>query len=138
MGQQFMTAYGMNYQPEGYKELIAYQLAFNESMRLYWVLPMLPAEEDSLLAAKLVEGSRLVCAYVAEAWENRQSREQFVSKLNAAEAKVAALQTWIAFAVECGYLQADEGEMHCDLYGDVLKELGRLVQTATVVVNFAG
>lgn len=138
MGQQFATAYGMSYQPEGYKELIAYQLAFNESMRLYWVLPMLPTEEESLLATKLVEGSRLVCAYLAEAWENRRNRERFVSKLNAAEAKVAALQTWIAFAVECGYLRAEEGEMHGDLYGDVLKEIGRLVQTATVVVNFAG
>jgi len=35
MGQNFATAYAMNYQPEGYKDLIAYQLAFNESMRLY-------------------------------------------------------------------------------------------------------
>lgn len=137
MGQNFATAYAMNYQPEGYKALIAYQLAFNESMRLYWVLPMLPDEEDSLLAVKLVEGSRLVCSYLAEAWENRRRRDLFVAKLNAAEAKVAAMQTWIAFAVECGYLPVEDGQLHCDLYGDVLVEIGQLVQTA-VVVNLVG
>jgi four helix bundle protein len=138
MQQKFTTAYAMTYQPDGYKELIAYQLAFNESMRLYWVLPMLPAEEDDLLAAKLVEGSRLVCAYLAEAWENRRGRERFVAKLGEAQAMAARVQTWIAFAVECGYVEAEEGRVHCDLYSDILGEIGRLIQTASVVVNLVG
>jgi four helix bundle protein len=135
MVQGFVTAYGMSYQPEGYKELIAYQLAFNESMRLYWLLPMLPTEEDSLLAEKLVEGSRRVCMLLAAAWEQRRYRDLFVTKLNDAKAQAAQLQTWIAFAVECGYVEAQEGQVHCDLYGDILVEIGYLIQTATVVVN---
>ena len=135
MTNGFGTAFSMNYQPEGYKELIAYQLAFNESMRLYWVLPMLPMEEESLLATKLVEGSRLVCAYLAEAWEVRRQQKAFVEKLEAAKAKAATMQTWLAFAVECGYVEPDEGQMHCDLYGDVLTEIERLIRTASVVVK---
>ena len=138
MKQQFMTVFAMNHQPEGYKELIAYQLAFNEAMRLYWVLPMLPAEEENLLATKLVEGSRLVCAYLAEAWEQRRCRESFVAQLNEAKAKAARVQTWIAFAVECGYVEMAEGQVHRDLYGDVLAEIEQLIQTATIVVNLAG
>lgn len=138
MAQRFMTAYAMTYQPDGYKELIAYQLAFNESMRLYWVLPMLPAEEENLLAEKLVEGARLVCTYLAEAWESRRCRDSFLAKLNEAAAKAAAVQTWLAFAVECGYVEVEEGRVHCDLYSDILKEIGQLMRTATVVVNLAG
>ena len=142
MAQRFTTAYAMTHQPDGYKDLIAYQLAFNESMRMYWVLPSLlasgPDDEDSLLAPKLVEGSRLVCTYLAEAWEMRRNRDLFIAKLDEAKAKAAAVQTWVRFAVECGYLPADDGQMHCDLYSDILTEIGRLIQTATVVVNLAG
>ena len=39
MMRDFATIYAMSYQPEGYKELLAYQLAFNEAMRLHWLLP---------------------------------------------------------------------------------------------------
>ena len=138
MEQRFTTAYAMTYQPDGYKELIAYQLAFNEAMRLHWLLPPMLAEEEDLLVAKLVEGSRLVCAYLAEAWEHRRCRDAFVAKLSEAGAKAATVQTWVAFAVECGYLEAEDGRVHCDLYKDILVEIGRLINTATVVVNLAG
>jgi hypothetical protein len=136
MQPKLTTAFAMTYQPDGYQELIAYQLAFNESMRLYWVLPMLPAGEESLLATKLVEGSRLVCADLAKAWENRHCRDLFVEKLNKAQARAARIQTWIAFAVECGYVESEEGQVHRDLYRDIWVEIGRLMQTASVVVNF--
>ncbi|PZO58522.1 MAG: four helix bundle protein [Phormidesmis priestleyi] len=138
MKQRLMTAYAMTYQPEGYKELIAYQLAFNEAMRLHWLLPPMLAEEEDLLVAKLIEGSRLVCAYLAEAWEYRRCRDAFVAKLSEASAKAATVQTWIAFAVECGYLKAEDAQVHRDLYSDVLIEIGRLINTATVVVNLVG
>ena len=69
------TAYAMTYQPDGYKELIAYQLAFNEAMRLHWLLPPMLAEEEDLLVAKLVEDRRLACAYLAEARGARRCRD---------------------------------------------------------------
>ena len=134
---KFATAYAMNYQPEGYKELLAYQLAFNEAMRLHRLLPLLP-EEESPLVVRLREVSREVCAQLAAAWEHRGNRNSFVAKLTEARAKAAKVQTWVAFAVECGYVKAEDGQVHHDLYGDILVEIGYLIRTATVVVKLAG
>jgi hypothetical protein len=134
---KFATAYALDYQPEGYKELLAYRLAFNEAMRLHRLLPLLP-EEESPLVVRLREVSREVCAQLAAAWEHRGHRDAFLAELNEAKAKAAKVQTWVAFAVECGYVEAEDGRIHHDLYGDVLAEIGYLIRTATVVVTLAG
>ena len=77
MMRDFATIYAMSYQPEGYQELLAYQLAVNEAMRLHRLLPLLP-EEESPLVVKLREVSREVCSLLAAAWEQRWHRELFV------------------------------------------------------------
>ncbi|MGC1308295.1 MAG: four helix bundle protein [Phormidesmis sp.] len=137
MNRKFATIYTLSYQPEGYKELLAYQLAFNEAMRLHWLLPNLP-EEESPLVAKLREVSREVCLHLAAAWEQRQSYAAFVGKLAEAKAAAAKVQTWVAFAVECGYISIGDGQIHCDLCIDVLAEVEDLIRTATITVKLAG
>ena len=135
--RDFSTVYAMSYQPEGYKELLAYQLAFNEAMRLHRLLPLLP-EEESPLVVRLREVSREVCMQLAAAWEQRQYRALFVNQLSEAMAMAAKVQTWVAFAVECGYLSVEDGQIHHDLWSDVLVEIEQLTRTATIVVKIAG
>ncbi|MBE9064832.1 four helix bundle protein [cf. Phormidesmis sp. LEGE 11477] len=137
MKQNYATIFAANYHPHGYKELLAYQLAFNEAMRLHWLLPNLP-EEESPLVAKLREVSREVCMHLAAAWEQRHYKTSFVAKLSEAKAAAAKVQTWVAFAVECGYLCVDDGRVHCDLCGDVVVEIEDLIRTALIVVRLAG
>ncbi|MEO1389821.1 MAG: four helix bundle protein [Cyanobacteria bacterium J06634_6] len=137
MMRDFATIYAMNYQPEGYKELLAYQLAFNEAMRLHWLLPNLP-EDESPLVVKLREVSREVCTHLAAAWEQRQYRNSFVARLTDAKAAAAKVQTWVAFSVECGYLSVEDGQVHHDLCGDVLGEIEQLIRSAAIVVKIAG
>ena len=137
MQQSFSTIYAMSYQPEGYRELLAYQLAFNEAMRLHKLLPLLP-EEESPLVVKLREVSREVCSLLAAAWEQRWHQALFVAKLSEAQALAAKVQTWVAFSVECGYLSVEDGQIHHDLCGDVLVEVEQLIQTAAIVVKIAG
>ena len=134
MKQDFATIYAMSYQPEGYKELLVYQLAFNEAMRLHWLLPVLP-EEESPLVVRLREVSREVCVHLAAAWEQRRYASSFVAKLSEAKACAAKVQTWVAFSVECGYVSVEDGQIHCDLCGDVVIEIENLIQTATIVVK---
>ena len=121
MGQELIS---------GYQELTVYQIAFEASMKLYWLLPQMPVEEGDTLCHKLVEASQLVCANLAEAWGKRRYHEAFIAKLNEAETKAAAVQTWLAFAVECGYLKADEGLAHSDCYGGILTSIGELIENA--------
>ena len=135
--RDFATIYSMSYQPEGYKELLAYQLAFNEAMRLHWLLPNLP-EDESPLVAKLREVSREVCTHLAAAWEQRRFSTSFVNKLSEAQAAAAKVQTWVAFSVECGYVSVEDGQIHCDLCGDVVAEIEDLMRTALIVVKVAG
>ena len=137
MKRDYATIFAMSYQPEGYKELLAYQLAFNEAMRLHWLLPNLP-EEESPLVVRLREVSREVCLHLAAAWEQRRYCSSFVNKLAEAKAATAKVQTWVAFAVECGYISVEDGQIHCDLCSDVLAEVEHLIRTATVVVKLAG
>ncbi|MEM8809989.1 MAG: four helix bundle protein [Cyanobacteria bacterium P01_G01_bin.38] len=120
---------------KGYQELTVYQIAFEASMKLYWLLPSMPIEEGDSLCHKLVEASQLVCANLAEAWGKRRCYEAFVAKLTEAETKAAAVQTWLAFAVECGYLRADEGLAHSDCYGSIFAGIGELIENAEAWVR---
>lgn len=90
---------------------------------------MLVEEEDSL-AQELVAASRLICANLAEAWEQRHSAEVFVEKLNAAKMKAAAVQTWLAFAVEYGYLEPEAGQQHGRCYGAIVRAISEQVEGA--------
>lgn len=120
MGQEMMVAF---------QELTVYQIAFEASMKLYWLLPKLTEEGDNP-CCQLVEASQLVCANLAEAWGKRRYHEAFITKLSEAETKAAAVQTWLAFAVECGYIQAEEGLIHSDCYGGILAGIGELIENA--------
>ncbi len=79
-------------------------------MQLYRLSQQFPPEEDDMLTRQLVMASRSVCANLAEAWGKRRYPKAFISKLNEAEAEAAEVQTWIAFAVACDYLQAEVGQ----------------------------
>ncbi|NEQ55286.1 MAG: four helix bundle protein [Leptolyngbya sp. SIO3F4] len=121
MGQEMMVPF---------QELTVYQIAFEASMKLYWLLPKMLVEDQDTLCPKLVEASQLVCTNLAEAWGKRRYHEAFMAKLSDAETKAAAVQTWLAFAVECGYIQAEEGLAHSDCYGGILAGIGELIENA--------
>ena len=121
MGQDFIRTY---------QELQVYRLAFKGAMRLYRLSQQFPPEEDEMLTRQLVTGSRSVCANLAEAWGKRRYRKAFMAKLNDAEAEAAEVQTWIAFAVGCDYLEAEVGQDLLGQYTTIFEALGRLVENA--------
>jgi four helix bundle protein len=75
------------------------------------------------------ESSRSVCGNIAEAWRKRRYQAAFVSKLNDAESEAAETQTWIKFAVKCGYWETG---MARDLYKTYDHIIGKLVK---MIVN---
>lgn len=118
-------------QYKDYAELKVYQLAFEEAMQLYWLTPLMLLEEEDLLGQRLVETSRSVCAGLAEAWKTRRYYKAFAAKMNEVEMKVAAIQTWLTFAMECGYLEASVGQARCSRYSAIVEEINALVEEAT-------
>ncbi|MBD2090631.1 four helix bundle protein [Microcoleus sp. FACHB-1515] len=115
---------------EQHRELQVYQVAFASAMQIFQSSQAFPEEEWELLRRQMVRSSRSVCASIAEAWQKRRFRKAFVAKLNEAEAEAAETQTWIEFAVRCGYLDREEGQELFQRYVEILAALARLIEQA--------
>jgi four helix bundle protein len=94
-------------------DLDVYKRAFAAAMRIFELSKTFPSEERYSLTDQMRRSSRSVCANTAEAWRKRRYPAHWVSKLSDSEAEAAETQTWIAFAVECGYLKRETAtELH--------------------------
>jgi four helix bundle protein len=88
-------------------DLEVYQRAFAAAMEVFRLSKTFPAEEKYSLTDQGRRSSRSVAANISEAWRKRRYPASFVSKLNDAEGEAAETQTWLQFAVECGYANAE-------------------------------
>lgn len=118
-----------------YQELQVYQLAFECSTQVFRVSRNFPAEERVLLTRQALTASRSVCASIAEAWGKRRYRKAFVAKLTDAQAEAAEMQTWIQFAVRCGYLNTEVGQELFGHYRTIFGAVERLIDNASVWVK---
>ena len=116
---------------QSHEELDVYQLAFKAAMRIFKISKSFPREETYSLTDQIRRSSRSVCSNVAEAWRKRRYEAAFVSKLNDAEAEAAETQTWIGFAVECGYLSKELGQELHQTYDYVIGKLVNMIFNPT-------
>ncbi len=112
---------------QSHEELEVYQLAFDAAMRIFAVSKGFPREETYSLTDQIRRSSRSVCSNTAEAWRKRRYEAAFVSKLNDAESEAAETQTWIDFAVECGYLSQEEGQELHQTYDFIIGKLVNMI-----------
>ncbi len=92
-----------------HRDLTVYMHAFEASMHIFEASKAFPKEDIYSLTEQMRRSSRSVCANIAEAWRKRRYTKAFISKLSDAEAESAETQTWIEFAVHCGYLDRAHG-----------------------------
>jgi len=118
-----------------YQELQVYQLAFQCSTQVFQLSRQFPPEERMLLTRQSLTASRSVCASIAEAWGKRRYRKAFVAKLSDAQAEAAEMQTWVQFAVRCGYLSREVGQELFGRYRIIYAALDRLIENAAVWVK---
>lgn len=110
-----------------HEELDVYQLAFKAAIRIFEISKGFPREEMYSLTDQIRRSSRSVCSNIAEAWRKRRYEAAFVNRLNDSEAEAAETQTWIRFAVECGYLASQIGtELH-QTYDHILGKLVNMI-----------
>lgn len=112
---------------QSHRQLEVYKLAFEVAMRIFEVSKEFPGEEKFSLTDQIRRSSRSICANIAEAWRKRRYEAAFVSKLNDAEAEASETQTWIEFAVKCGYLKRDIGLELFDVYEGILARLVKMI-----------
>src|SRR5262249_56166273 len=108
-----------------------YQKAFDTAMRIFELSKTFPKEETYSLTDQIRRSSRSVCANVAEAWRKRRYEKSFISKLSDAESEAAETQVWLEFAVQCGYIQRDQGLVLYQSYDDVLGKLVSMINDSS-------
>jgi four helix bundle protein len=113
-----------------FRELEAYKMAYQASMRIYRLSKQFPAEERYSLTDQIRRSSRSVCTNIAEAWRKRRYEAHFVSKLSDSDAESAETQLWLDFAKDCAFLsQADRDEL-TDTYEQVCRILTSMINNA--------
>ncbi len=113
-----------------HQDLEVYQLAFDAAMKVFELSKRFPVEERYSLTDQMRRSSRSVCANLAEAWRKRRYQAAFVAKLSDCEAEAAETQTWINFAVRCGYLDPHSGKHLDETYSQILGKLITLINQA--------
>jgi four helix bundle protein len=94
-------------------QLDVYRLSVETGRRLFDLSKKFPREEMYSLTDQVRRSSRSVSSHISEGWRRRRYEAAFCEKLNGAESEAAETQTWIEYAVRCGYTTAKEGrEVH--------------------------
>ena len=107
-----------------FKELVAYQVAFDLSRRVFELSKAFPEEEKFSLTSQIRRSSRSIGAQIAEAWAKRKYERHFVSKLTDADGEQMETQHWVCTAFVCGYIEKTTAS---PLMND-LEQVGRLLQ----------
>jgi len=105
------------------QDLEPYKAAYNLAMEIFRASKAWPAEERYSLTDQIRRSSRSVCANLAEAWGKRRYVAHFTSKLTDADGENLETQTWLNFALKCGYL--DEASFEVLMRSS--EEVGRLL-----------
>ena len=110
-----------------HQDLDVYRKSFEAAMHIFEVSKQFPKEETYSLTDQSRRSSRSVCANLAEAWRKRRYQAAFVSKMNDAEGEAAETQTWVEFAVRCGYINKEKGRVLFKAYDEIIAILVTMI-----------
>jgi four helix bundle protein len=88
------------------RELNVYRKAFDVAVQIFKLTKDFPREERYSLTDQILRSSRSVCANLAEAWRKRKYKAVFINKLTDCCQEAAETQTWLEFALKCGYIDS--------------------------------
>lgn len=111
-------------------DLEVYQRSFTAGMSIFECSKCFPKEERYSLTDQIRRSSRSVCGNLAEGWRKRRYPQAFIAKLTDAESEAAETQSWLQFAVQCGYLNREEGATLYQEYDQIIAMLVKMVTNA--------
>jgi four helix bundle protein len=119
---------------KSHRDLEVYKMAFDAAMQIFELSKKFSVEERYSLTDQIRRSSRSVCANLSEAWRKRRYEAAFVAKLSDSESEAAETQTWIEFAVRCGYLEREIGRELFQTYNQILGKLVSLINNSSAWV----
>ena len=121
-----------------HQNLEVYKKAFDAAMRIFEISKQFPKEEIYSLTDQIRRSSRSVCSNIAEAWRKRRYEAAFVAKLSDSEGEAAETQTWLEFAVRCGYLEKETGRELFKTYDEIISMLVSMINNTDAWVLPSG
>lgn len=109
-------------------DLNVYRSAYELAMAIFKVSKTWPIEERFALTDQIRRSSRSVCSNIREAWAKRRYEGHFISKLTDIDGENSETETWLNFALDCGYLsKKDYAELSskCRSIGKMLDSMLR-------------
>ncbi|MCO4293089.1 four helix bundle protein [Solitalea sp. MAHUQ-68] len=91
-----------------YKNLRAYQKAYDLSMKIFYLSKSFPKEEKYSLTDQIRRSSRAVCSCIGESYGKFRYPAHFVSKLTDSEMENLETQVWLDFAFSCEYINYED------------------------------
>ncbi len=112
---------------KSFRELIVYQKAFEQAMRIFEITKTFPRAEQYSLTDQVRRSSRSVCTNIGEAWRKRRYLAHFVSKLTDADTEATETMIWLDFSLRCGYIDARVHTEFAAEYEQIGKMLGSMI-----------
>jgi four helix bundle protein len=91
-----------------FRELNVYQIARQETQKIFLRSRNFLPEERYSLTDQVRRSSRAVKAMIAEAWARRRYRAVFINKIDEALGEATETQSWLDDSLDCGYISAAE------------------------------
>ena len=111
---------GQQLQIKSAKNLKVYQKAYALAMEIFQLSKSWPSEEKYSLTDQIRRASRSVCTNLREAWAKRRYEAHFISKLTDSDGENSETDTWLDFALDCGYLHRSSVNL-CVLARGIMK-----------------
>jgi len=109
-------------------ELEVYRQGYQLAMEIFQIRRGFPREEIFSLTSQIRRASRSVCQNLREAWSKRRYEAHFVSKLTDCDGENAETETLLAFAHDCGYLDARTFQQLTDANRSIGRMLGSMLK----------
>ena len=110
-----------------FKDLLVYQKAFEQAMRVFEVTKSFPRAEQYSLTDQIRRSSRSVCTNIGEACRKRRYRAHFLSKLTDADTEATETMIWLDFSLGCAYVDSSVHAQFAPEYEQIGKMLGAMI-----------
>ena len=108
---------------QGFKDLLAYQKAFQQACDIFEITLKFPKEERYSLIDQIRRSSRSVCANLAEAFRKRNYPKHYFLKLTDCQGENSETLVWLDFSLNCHYITEDEYKRLLELNNEIGKLL---------------
>jgi four helix bundle protein len=123
---------------KNFTDLEVYQRAVRLAGALFERTKSFPRDEAFALTDQLRRSSRAIGAQIAEAWAKRDYPRHFLSKLTDADAEQLETHHWIAVAVDCRCLNAEEATQLLEELAIIGRMLGSMMEKARLFCRETG